>query len=332
MLDRSLPKIAITAGDPAGIGPELIVKIAQDTFSATLVAIGNADLLQRQARQLGLPLTIHPYQPETSQRLTQTGGIHVLDVPLHHPVVWGKPNQHNAHYILESLTQAASRCLKQEFAAIVTGPVNKAVINQAGIPFTGHTEFFAQQTQTAKVVMMLAIPEMRVALATTHLPLSQVAAAITPTLLKETLTILHNDLQRYFGIQHPRILVCGLNPHAGEGGHIGQEERDVIEPTLQQLRAQGLNLHGPLAADTIFTAKYLAKADAILAMYHDQGLPVLKCKGFGQAVNITLGMPIIRTSVDHGTGFDIAGSGQANPDSLRLAIETAIRMSTYHRG
>lgn len=324
-------RIAITAGDPAGIGPELVVKIAQEVLPAELVLIANAALLKNQAVQLGLPLVINDYHPHQPPSLKSPGHISVLDVPLDGPVISGQPNPQSASYILETLKIAAQRTSIGEFAALVTGPVNKAVINEAGIKFSGHTEFFAEQTKTKKVVMMLAIPNLRVALATTHIPLAKVSATITPALLTETVTILHQGLQQYFGIKSPRLVVCGLNPHAGENGHIGREERDIIEPTLQTLRAQGFNILGPLSADTLFTPKFLEQADAVLAMYHDQGLPVLKALGFGQAVNITLGLPIIRTSVDHGTGYDIAGKGIANPQSLKLAIETAIHMSTHHR-
>ncbi|CAM4383176.1 MAG: 4-hydroxythreonine-4-phosphate dehydrogenase [Legionellaceae bacterium] len=322
-----LPKIAITSGDPAGIGPELIIKIAQETFPAHLIIIGNRALFEAEATRLNLPLCIHPYHSDTEPTLHEAGHIMLLDIP--HPIgmIPGKPNPQHATYILETLKEASVRCLRQEFSAIVTAPINKAIINEAGIPFTGHTEYFALNTQTQKVVMMLATSKLRVALATTHLPLSKVSAAITFENLNTTLQILHQDLKRYFNLANPKILVCGLNPHAGEGGHIGREEIEIIEPTIKHLQAQGLNISGPYSADTIFTPKYLENADAILAMYHDQGLPVLKYQGFGEAVNITLGLPIIRTSVDHGTGYDIAGKGQANPSSLKLAIGTAIQMS-----
>jgi 4-hydroxythreonine-4-phosphate dehydrogenase len=242
------------------------------------------------------------------------------------PVVAGQLNPDNSTYVLEMLQRAARGCLQREFAAVVTGPIHKGVINEAGIPFSGHTEFFQQLSGVKEVVMMLATEGLRVALVTTHLPLREVADAITPEKLTQVLTILHQSLQSQFGILTPHILVAGLNPHAGENGHMGTEEVDIIEPVLKQLRSQGMKLSGPLPADTLFTPKYLSTADAVLAMYHDQGLPVLKFKGFGQAVNITLGLPFIRTSVDHGTALELVGTGQAEMGSFQYAIKTALEM------
>jgi 4-hydroxythreonine-4-phosphate dehydrogenase len=239
----------------------------------------------------------------------------------------GKLDKANAHYVEETLTRSVDGCLQGEFRGLITGPVQKSLLMDAGIAFTGHTELLAERSNTPRVVMMLATSGLRVALATTHLPLSEVPKAITRELLTDVLTILHGDLRRKFGIAQPRILVAGLNPHAGESGHLGREEIDVIQPVLAQLRKKGYDLQGPLPADTLFTPKYLGNADAVLAMYHDQGLPVLKYKGFGNAVNITLGLPFIRTSVDHGTALDLAGTGKANPGSLLTAIDTAMQMA-----
>ncbi len=256
--------------------------------------------------------------------------LYVWDTPLGAPVVTGQLDQANAAFVLQTLTRAGQGCLDGAFAAMITAPVHKGVINESGIAFSGHTEFLAELTNTAQVVMMLATRGLRVALVTTHLPLRDIADAITPERLERVTRILHADLQEKFGIARPRILVCGLNPHAGEGGHLGREEIDIIEPTLERLRSEGMDLRGPLPADTLFTPKYLEHCDAVLAMYHDQGLPVLKYKGFGAAVNVTLGLPIIRTSVDHGTALDLAGSGKIDTGSLQVALETAYQMAETH--
>ncbi|MDQ5891286.1 MAG: 4-hydroxythreonine-4-phosphate dehydrogenase, partial [Pseudomonadota bacterium] len=241
-------------------------------------------------------------------------------------IIPGQLNVANSAYVVETLTRACDGCLNGEFAALITGPVHKGIINDAGVPFSGHTEFFADRSRCDRVVMMLATEELRVALATTHLPLAAVSAAITRQSLHEVITILHHDLQTKFGIAQPQIYVCGLNPHAGEGGHMGREELDVINPALDELRQQGITLVGPLPADTLFQPKYLQHADAVLAMYHDQGLPVLKYQGFGRAVNITLGLPFIRTSVDHGTALELAATGSADPGSFITALNLAIKM------
>jgi 4-hydroxythreonine-4-phosphate dehydrogenase len=298
-------RIALTPGEPAGIGPDLVVTLAQQAQPHEIVAIAD---------------------PQEPPRPSEAGELVVLPVALAQTAVPGELNVSNAPYILQTLDAAIQGCLGGHFAALVTGPVQKSVINDAGIPFSGHTEYLAEKTHTPKVVMMLATEGLRVALATTHLPLKDVAAAITPDELTQIAEILQRDMQVQFGIANPRILVCGLNPHAGEGGHLGREEIEVIEPVLEKLRARGMNLIGPLPADTLFTPKYLDNADAVLAMYHDQGLPVLKYKGFGQAVNITLGLPIIRTSVDHGTALDLAGTGKANLGSLNTALAYALAM------
>jgi len=327
----SVPCLAITAGEPAGIGPDLCIQIAQQPSAAQRVVIADPELLRSRARQLGLPLELLPYDPDAIAAPQAAGQMSILPVPLAAACQAGQLDARNAAYVLETLRLAGEGCLSGRFAAVVTAPVHKGIINDAGVPFSGHTEFFAEQTATEQVVMMLACPGLRVALATTHLPLRAVADSITAPLLKRVIRILQADLISKFGIARPRILVCGLNPHAGEDGHLGREELDIIIPALDALRAEGIELIGPLPADTLFTAKHLDQADAVLAMYHDQGLPVLKHKGFGQAVNITLGMPIIRTSVDHGTALDLAGSGLADAGSLRVAIDTAEQMIAARR-
>ena len=322
----SVFSIALTAGEPAGIGPDLCLQLATEPCPHQRVVIADPDLLAERADQLGLTIELQPYDPARPPSAQHAGQISVLPVPLTAPCLPGTLNPANARYVLETLRLGGQGCIDGQFAAVVTAPVHKGVINDAGVAFSGHTEFFADQTGTEQVVMMLACPGLRVALATTHLPLREVADAITPALLEQVLRILHADLRNKFGIAAPRILVCGLNPHAGEGGHLGHEEIDIIIPLLERLRSEGMLLDGPLPADTLFTPKLLDHADAVLAMYHDQGLPVLKHKGFGQAVNVTLGLPIIRTSVDHGTALDLAATGRADVGSLRVALHTAISM------
>ncbi|WP_290526128.1 4-hydroxythreonine-4-phosphate dehydrogenase PdxA [Alcanivorax sp.] len=317
--------IAITCGDPAGIGPDLVLTLPASFPDAPLVAIGDRDVLKDRASRLGLTVTLSDWQP--GQPLAP-GTLPVWHTPAGAPVTAGQPDPATASGTLTLLTRAAHGCLDNTFAAMVTAPVAKNVICEGADPaFTGHTEFLAEQAGVDQVVMMLTARELRVALVTTHLPLSQVPRAITADSLTRTLTILRNDLIGKYRIDEPRILVLGLNPHAGEGGHLGREELDVIIPTLEALRGQGMALTGPLPADTAFQPDLLAKHDAVLAMYHDQGLPVLKYAGFGEAINITLGLPFIRTSVDHGTAFDLAGTGTAKAGSLiaatRLALELA---------
>lgn len=319
-------RIALTPGEPAGIGPDLVITLAQQSQAHEIVAIADPQLLRARAEQLKLPLQLREINLQDEPRPSIAGELAILPIALAVPAEPGKLNVSNAPYILQTLDAAINGCIAGDFAALVTGPVQKSVINDAGIPFSGHTEYLAAKTHTPKVVMMLATEGLRVALATTHLPLKDVAAAITDDELTQVTEILHRDMQVQFGIPQPRILVCGLNPHAGEGGHLGREEIEVIEPVLKKLRARGINLIGPLPADTLFTPKYLDNADAVLAMYHDQGLPVLKYKGFGQAVNVTLGLPIIRTSVDHGTALDLAGTGKADLGSLRTALSYALTM------
>ena len=331
MSDSVLPRLIVTAGEPAGIGPELCVRLAQAPWPCALVVAGNRELLAHLAGVLGLPLTTVAWDPAAAPRPHEPGRLTVLDLPLAAEVIPGRADPANAAHVLAMLAAACDGTRDGHFDALVTGPVHKGVINDAGTPFSGHTEFFAERLGGARPVMMLAAGTLRVALATTHLSLRAVADAITRESLAEVLTILDHDLRTRFAIAAPRILVCGLNPHAGEGGHLGREELDVIEPVLAELRAAGLDLSGPLPADTLFQPQRLAHADAVLAMYHDQGLPVLKYAGFGQAVNITLGLPVIRTSVDHGTAFDLAGSGRASAASLQAALACALDLVERRR-
>ena len=317
--------IAITCGDPAGIGPDLVLTLPASFPDAPLVVIGDRDVLTQRAKQLDLAVTLSDWQPE--QPLTPDT-LAVWHTPAGAPVTAGQPDPATASGTLTMLTRAAQGCLDGTFAAMVTAPVAKNVICEGADPaFTGHTEFLAEQAGVDQVVMMLTARQLRVALVTTHLPLSQVSRAVTADSLTRTLTILRDDLIGKYRIKEPRILVLGLNPHAGAGGHLGREELDVIIPTLDALRARGMALTGPVPADTAFQPDLLAQHDAVLAMYHDQGLPVLKYAGFGEAINITLGLPFIRTSVDHGTAFDLAGTGKAKAGSLiaatRLALELA---------
>ncbi|WP_439859944.1 4-hydroxythreonine-4-phosphate dehydrogenase PdxA [Pseudomonas sp. MBLB4136] len=319
---------ALTPGEPAGIGPDLCLLLARQAQPRPLVAIASLAMLAERAGQLGIAIELIAVAPDAwPEQPSAPGSLYVWDTPLAKTVQPGQLEPANAGYVLETLTRAGQGCLDGHFAAMITAPVHKGVINQAGIPFSGHTEFLAEFTRTEQVVMMLATRGLRVALVTTHLPLKDVAAAITAERVTRVARILDHDLRTKFGIAEPRILVCGLNPHAGEGGHLGREEIEIIEPTLERLRGEGLDLLGPLPADTLFTPKHLDHCDAVLAMYHDQGLPVLKYKGFGAAVNVTLGLPIIRTSVDHGTALDLAGSGRIDSGSLQVALETAYQMA-----
>jgi len=321
-------RFALTPGEPAGIGPDLCLLLAKQPQPHPLIAIASRDLLEERAARLGLAIRLLTVTPETwPDAPAPADSLYVWDTPLQAPVEIAQLNKANASYVLETLTRAGQGCLDGHFAGMITAPVHKGVINDAGIAFSGHTEFLAELTHTEQVVMLLATHGLRVALVTTHLPLKEVAEAITAERLERVTRILHADLVNKFGIVRPRILVCGLNPHAGESGHLGREEIEIIEPTLERLRGEGLNLIGPLPADTLFTPKYLEHCDAVLAMYHDQGLPVLKYKGFGAAVNVTLGLPIIRTSVDHGTALDLAGSGRVDTGSLQVALETAYQMA-----
>jgi len=303
-----LPRIAITSGEPAGIGPDICVLLAQHKIAADITVIGDADILAACAKQLKIDFPAK----------------NVLHIPTATPVIAGTLNPANSQYVLNTLASASDGCMNGNFDAIVTAPVHKGIINDAGIAFTGHTEFFAERTNTPQVVMMLVGGGLRVALATTHLALKDVPSAITSERLEATIRILHKDLIQKFGLQAPRILVSGLNPHAGEEGYLGREEIDIINPVLAKLRAEGMQLIGALPADTLFTKKYLDNADCVLAMYHDQGLPVLKYASFGAGVNVTLGLPIIRTSVDHGTALDLAGTGNIDIGSMLAAVDLAI--------
>ncbi|MEK7303557.1 MAG: 4-hydroxythreonine-4-phosphate dehydrogenase PdxA [Pseudomonadota bacterium] len=316
------PIIALTPGEPAGIGPDVAIAYAQQAPDCDLVLIADAALLTARAAQLNLAFNARPW----GGRGNDLPAIYVLPISTSHPVLAGRLDTANSPYVIECLRRAVQGCRSGEFDALVTGPVHKGIINDAGIPFTGHTEFLAAESGVEQVVMMLAAPGLRVALATTHLPLSAVSCAITRQHLTGVLHILHADLRDKFGITDPQILVCGLNPHAGEGGHLGREEIDVIEPVLAALRAEGLKLRGPVPADTAFIPASLVGVDAVLAMYHDQGLPVLKAHDFAHAINITLGLPFVRTSVDHGTALELAGSGRADTSSLRVAVTAALRM------
>jgi 4-hydroxythreonine-4-phosphate dehydrogenase len=319
--------VVITSGEPAGIGPDLLIQIAQHKHAAALVVIADPELLTQRAEQLGLVINIKLWDEKKPPTDHQPKTLVVIPAQLKQQCICGQLNAANSAYVLETLDIAIEGCLNGKFAAMVTPPVHKSIINDAGIVFTGHTEYLAVNTNTEKVVMMLASPSLKVALATTHLPLQQVSQAITEQSLSQVINILDSDLKTKFGIACPRILVCGLNPHAGEDGHLGMEEIDTIIPTLEKLRANGINLIGPIPADTAFTPASLTNADAVLAMYHDQGLPALKSAGFGEAVNITLGLPIIRTSVDHGTALDLAGTNTADTGSLLTAIAMAYTMA-----
>ena len=319
--------VVITPGEPAGVGPDLVLALAQQAWPVELVVCADPALLLERAATLGLNIQLRDYVQGRPALPQAAGTLTVLPVKTATPVTAGKLDVANSAYVVETLARACDGAISGEFAALITGPVQKSIINDAGIPFIGHTEFFADRSHCERVVMMLATEELRVALATTHLPLLAVPGAITRQSLHEVITILHHDLKTKFGIAEPQIYVCGLNPHAGEGGHMGHEEIDTIIPALDELRQQGMNLVGPLPADTLFQPKYLQHADAVLSMYHDQGLPVLKYQGFGRAVNITLGLPFIRTSVDHGTALELAATGTADAGSFRTAINLAIRMA-----
>ena len=349
-LSATLPRIALTSGEPAGIGPELCLAIAQRELPCELVCLADRDMLADRAQSLGLNVELLAYeggsahgarndysstarapaaQPAPTTRQHKPGTLFVEHYPLAKPSTPGRLDTANSRYVLDLLDRATDGASAGEFSAIVTAPVHKAVINDSGVPFTGHTEYLAERTHAPLPVMMLASKAMRVALATTHLPLKDVSNAITVDSLCKIVTIMHHDLTRWWGIPTPRIGVCGLNPHAGEGGHLGDEEIRVIGPAIERLKARGLQVSGPLPADTAFVPRILASFDAVLAMYHDQGLPVIKHAGFDTAVNITLGLPILRTSVDHGTALDLAGTGRADSNSLASAITLAIELAAH---
>jgi 4-hydroxythreonine-4-phosphate dehydrogenase len=315
-------RIALTSGEPAGIGPELCLAAARAQLPIELVCLADRDMLAARAKQLGWQINLRDYDPNGRQS-HEPNTLTVLHTPLATPSKPGHLDKRNARYVLNLLDRAIQGAVSGEFAAIVTAPVHKGIINDGGVHFTGHTEYLAEHTGGALPVMMLAAPGMRVALATTHLPLKDVSAALTIESLLKTATIIDADLRKWWGLAAPRIAVCGLNPHAGEGGYLGHEELDVISPAIKLMRERGINATGPLPADTAFVPQMLEQCDAVLAMYHDQGLPVIKHAGFERTVNITLGIPILRTSVDHGTALDLAGTGRADPRSLMAAIELA---------
>lgn len=319
--------IAVTSGEPAGVGPELCLRLAERNVMASgvrLVLLGDHQLLAERLAQTGARLRLREWDPRTP---SEAGVLEVLHMPLTRPSQAGTLDPANSPYVLGLLDRALEGCVSGEFAAMVSAPVHKGVINDAGIPFTGHTEYLAEKTNTAQVVMMLAGGGLRVALATTHLALRDVPDAITPQSLECVIRVLYAEMGRKYGIAQPRILVAGLNPHAGEGGYLGREEIEVIGPVLERLRREGMQLLGPLPADTMFTPSMLAKGDCVLAMYHDQGLTALKYASFGNGINVTLGLPIIRTSVDHGTALELAGTGKADPGSLFVAVDQAIEMA-----
>jgi 4-hydroxythreonine-4-phosphate dehydrogenase len=330
-----VPRIVITSGEPAGIGPDTCVVLAKDDWRADLVVAGDASLLATTAAALGLPLTIEIYDPSQPTGTHRAGVLKVLHVPTAQPVTAGELDPRNAPYVLEMLDRACDGCMNGEFAAMVTAPVQKSTLMDAGFAFTGHTEYLAARSRAALPVMMLQSAGLRVALVTTHLALADVPRAITQERLRATLLIVHTDLERHFSLNSPRIAVLGLNPHAGESGHLGREEIEVIHPVIRQLQGEGLDVRGPVPADTAFTTQFLATLDVIVAMYHDQGLPVVKMMAFGNAVNVTLGLPILRTSVDHGTALSLARTGKADVGSLRAALALAIDLasaSTSHGG
>jgi len=326
-----VPRIIVTSGEPAGIGPDACVILAQTDWQADLVVAGDAALLAGTAAALRLPLRILDYDASQAPAAHRGGTLKILSVPAY-PVTAGKLDPRNAAYVIKMLDRACDGCMNGEFAAMVTAPVQKSTLMDAGFAFTGHTEYLAARTRSALPVMMLLSGELRVALVTTHLALADVPRAITQERLLATLRIVHMDLERHFGLAAPRISVLGLNPHAGESGHLGREEIDVIEPVLRRLQGEGLNLRGPIPADTAFAPQFLAQADVVVAMYHDQGLPVLKHVGFGNAVNMTLGLPILRTSVDHGTALALARTGKADVGSLRAALALAVTLTSAHAG
>ena len=321
---QPVPRLVLTTGEPAGIGPDVVIMAAQKPWPAELVCVADRELLTARAHQLALPLELAPFSTGNTAKAHQPGKLRYIHVPLKEPSEAGQLNAANAGYVVATLGLAAELCRVGDASGLVTAPVQKSLINDAGIPFSGHTEFFAEAFNAQQVVMLLAAGEFRIALATTHLPLAAVPGAITRETLAATLRVLAQDLSDKFGIPQPRITVLGLNPHAGEAGHLGKEEIEVIKPVIDALRREGLQLQGPLPADTAFGPAIAQATDAYLAMYHDQGLPVLKYAGFGEAVNITLGLPVLRVSVDHGTALELAGTGKANPGSLETALGMAV--------
>lgn len=323
----ALPRIIITAGEPAGIGPDILLKAAAQAHKAQLVAAGCAEVLSARAEQLGLDIRLTAYSSVNEIAPHEAGVLPLIDIPTEKAVRAGVPDKGNAHHVLATIDQAVELCTAGECHAMVTGPVQKSVINDTGIPFSGHTEYLREATGSDEVVMLLTSGTLRVALATTHIPLNRVSDAITPQLLTDKLKVIDQDLKKHFGVPQPRITVLGLNPHAGESGHLGNEELNTIKPTCEALCQQGLSIAGPVPADSAFIPSMRADTDVYLAMYHDQGLPVLKAEGFDNAVNITLGLPFIRSSVDHGTALALAGTGTASERSLQAAIQSAIHLA-----
>ena len=327
-----IPRLVLTTGESAGVGPDIVLAAAATAWPAQLVAVGCMATLSARNDALGLSVSLTPYTSGQKTTAHQANTLPVIDIPLAKPCTPGQLNSDNARQVLAQLELATELCRTEECAAMVTAPVHKGVINDAGIPFSGHTEFLASETGSDAPVMLLSAGELKVALATTHLPLRAVPDAITPLGLEHTLRVLDQGLRSSFGIAGPRITVLGLNPHAGEGGHLGKEELEVIAPVCESLRAEGLNVTGPISGDTAFSGAQRATSDAYLAMFHDQGLPVIKTEGFGEIVNVTLGLPIIRTSVDHGTALPLAGTGQADSSSMKKAVELAIDMASATLG
>jgi len=323
-LNQTIARIAITPGEPSGVGPDIVTALAARDWPVEIVVIGNSELLRDRAKMLGVSIKIQAFDEDREPIPSRAGRLIVGEESLVTKCLPGQPDPANSTYVLATLERACAGCLRGQFAAMVTGPVHKGLINEAGIPFSGHTEFLAQQTGTKQPLMLLVAGSLRVALVTTHLALRDVPGQINQQRIHRAVRILNEGLQKLFGIATPRIIVLGLNPHAGESGHLGTEEQEIIEPTLDALRKTGMHLIGPLPADTAFTATALSQGDAVLAMYHDQGLPVLKHRGFGEAVNVTLGLPIVRTSVDHGTAIDLAGTGRADSGSMQAALQLAI--------
>ncbi len=322
----NIPRLAITAGEPAGIGPDILIQALQQSYNAELTVIADPDLLTERARLLKLPLELKEFN-DNSANIHKASTVKIIPVPLTKKCTPGKLDTSNAEYVLNTLQSGCNGCLQNIFSALITAPVNKAIINQAGFTFSGHTEYLAEQCGTGYPVMMLQNPDLRVALVTTHLALKDVSEAITPERLEAVITVVWHDLHKRFGINDPRLLVCGLNPHAGENGYLGDEDKNLISPVIDKFNKEGMQIFGPVPADTAFTPENVEHADVIICMYHDQGLPVIKAQGFGKTVNITLGLPIIRTSVDHGTALDLAGTGKASCASLIAAINSAITLS-----
>jgi 4-hydroxythreonine-4-phosphate dehydrogenase len=322
-----IPRIVITSGEPAGVGPDACVSLAQADWEADLVVAADIDLLAATAAALQLPISFELYDPSQPANSHRAGTLKVAHIPTQRPVVAGQPDSRNAAYVIAMLDRACDGCMNGEFAAMVTAPVQKSTLMEAGYAFSGHTEYLAARTRAALPVMLLLSGQLRVALVTTHLALADVPRAITRERLRATLRIVNMDLERHFSLARPRIAVLGLNPHAGEAGHLGREELDIIQPVIEELKDQGFHIQGPVPADTAFTPRFLKTADVIVAMYHDQGLPVIKHAGFGNAVNMTLGLPILRTSVDHGTALALARTGTADTGSLRAALALAIDLA-----